>query len=127
MIEKIETGQAPAAIGPYSQGVRAGAYCFFSGQLPLVPATGKLVEGGVSAQVEQVLANMEAVSAAAGLTLEAVVKVTIFLTDLTDFALVNELYARRFESLPPARSVVQVAALPKGAAIELEWIAYAGV
>ncbi|MDX9707934.1 MAG: RidA family protein [Trichloromonas sp.] len=125
-IEKISTTAAPAAIGPYSQGVRAGDYVFFSGQIPLDPATGEMVAGGTEAQTRQVLANMEGALAAAGLDFAQVVKTTIFLTDLNDFALVNELYGARFFGICPARSTVQVAALPKGAAIEIEWVAYCG-
>ncbi len=125
-LQKIETTQAPAAIGPYSQGVKAGDFCFFSGQIPLDPATGEVVAGGIEAQTERVMANMGAALAAAGLGFSQVVKTTIFLTDLKDFAVVNEIYGRHFTGIPPARATVQVAALPKGVAIEIEWIAYAG-
>jgi len=126
VIEQITTKQAPAAIGPYSQGVRAGGFVFFSGQIPLDPVSGQLVAGGIAAQTEQVMANMEAALAAAGLTFAAVVKTTIFLIDLGDFATVNEIYGRRFGAIPPARATVQVAALPRGAAVEIEWVAYCG-
>lgn len=125
-LEQITTDRAPAAIGPYSQGVRAGALVFFSGQIPLDPASGQLVAGGIAAQTERVMTNMEAALAAAGLGFEAVVKTTIYLTDLGDFATVNEIYGRRFGAIPPARATVQVAALPRGAAVEIEWVAYAG-
>ncbi len=125
-IEKVETSGAPAAIGPYSQGVRAGGFLFFSGQIPLDPATGGLVSGGIEAQTLRVLDNIEAVLKAAGLDFGAIVKTTIYLTDLADFAAVNRLYAERFTSVPPARATVQVAALPRGAAIEIEGIALAG-
>lgn len=125
-IEKIETAQAPAAIGPYSQGVRAGEYAFFSGQIPLDPETGALVAGGIGAQAERVMANMTAVLNAAGLGFDRVVKTTIYLTDLQDFAVVNEIYGRYFAGVHPARATVQVAALPRGAGIEIEWIAYCG-
>jgi 2-iminobutanoate/2-iminopropanoate deaminase len=126
-IEKIETKEAPAAIGPYSQGVRAGDFIFFSGQIPLDPSTGEVViAGGIAAQTEQVMANMEAVLKGAGLTFGAVVKTTIYLTDLKDFSTVNEIYGKYFEGIAPARATVQVAALPKGAGIEVEWVAYAG-
>lgn len=125
-IEKISTTAAPAAIGPYSQGVRAGDYLFFSGQIPLDPATGELVAGGIEAQTRRVLTNMEGALAAAGLDFTQVVKTTIFLADLKDFALVNELYGACFSGIYPARSTVQVTALPKGAAIEIEWVAYCG-
>lgn len=125
-IEKISTTAAPAAIGPYSQGVRAGEYVFFSGQIPLDPATGEMVAGGIEAQTRQVLTNMEGALTAAGLNFAQVLKTTIFLTDLKDFALVNEIYGARFSGIYPARSTVQVAALPKGAAIEIEWVAFCG-
>ncbi len=124
-IQKIETKEAPAAIGPYSQGVRAGDFVFFSGQIPLDPQTGQLVAGGIAEQAERVMANMTAALKAAGLGSENVVKTTIFLTDLGDFATVNEIYGRCFSGVFPARSTVQVSALPKGAQIEIEWIAYA--
>jgi 2-iminobutanoate/2-iminopropanoate deaminase len=126
-MEKIETTQAPAAIGPYSQGVRAGDYLFCSGQIPLDPATGEMVSGGIEEQANRVMANMEAVLAAAGAGFERVVKTTIFLADLNHFGLVNEIYGRKFEgAFPPARSTVQVAALPKGALVEIECVAYLG-
>ncbi len=125
-IEKIETGEAPAAIGPYSQGVRAGEYVFFSGQIPLDPVSGDLVAGGIAGQAEQVMANMAATLAAAGLGFDRVVKTTIYLTDLKDFATVNEIYGRRFGGVFPARATVQVAALPRGAQVEIEWVAYCG-
>ncbi|MFO7984204.1 MAG: RidA family protein [Desulfuromonadales bacterium] len=123
-IETIETVGAPAAIGPYSQGVRAGDFVFFSGQLPLDPETMELVPGGIAEQAEQVMVNMEAVLAGAGLTFAQVVKTTIYLVDLTHFPTVNEIYGRRFGEVAPARATVQVAGLPKGALMEVEWIAY---
>lgn len=122
-IERIETTAAPKAIGPYSQGVRAGEFIFFSGQIPLDPVTGELVAGGIAEQAERVMNNMEAVLQGAGLGFDRVVKTTIFLTDLGDFAMVNAIYGRRFGGIFPARSTVQVAALPKGAKIEIEWVA----
>jgi 2-iminobutanoate/2-iminopropanoate deaminase len=125
-LEKIETALAPAAIGPYSQGVRAGAYCFLSGQIPLDPASGELVTGGIAAQTEQVMANLAAVLAAAGLSFAQVVKTTIYLTDLQDFAVVNGIYGKFFEGVHPARATVQVAALPKGAQVEIDCIAWTG-
>ena len=125
-ISKIETKEAPAAIGPYSQGVKAGDYWFFSGQIPLDPASGELVEGGIGPQTERVMASMGAVLKAAGLDFSQVVKTTIYLIDLGNFATVNEIYGRRFSNIYPARATVQVAALPKGAAVEIEWVAYAG-
>lgn len=114
---------APAAIGPYSQAVEAGGMVFLSGQIPLHPATGEMVEGDVVAQAERVLLNLEAVLGAAGLGFGHVVRTTIYLTNLADFARVNEVYARRFPSEPPARVTVQVAALPRGAQVEIDAIA----
>ncbi len=121
---KIQTNNAPAAIGPYSQAIEQGNMVFLSGQIPLDPATAKIVDGGVAEQTEQVLANMEQVLKAAGLTFANVVKTTIFLADMADFATVNELYAKAFTTDPkPARSTVQVAALPLGVRVEIESIA----
>lgn len=125
-MEKIATNNAPAAIGPYSQAIRAGDFVFFSGQIPLDPQTGELVAGGIGPQTEQVMANMQAVLAAAGLSFFQIVKTTIYLTDLADFTQVNEIYGRAFNETPPARATVQVAALPRGAAVEIEWVAYCG-
>ena len=119
----ISTPDAPAAIGPYSQAVAIGSLLFTSGQIPLVPATGALAEGDIKAQAEQVMKNLEAVLVAAGCTFGDVVKSTIYLVDLGDFAAVNEIYGKRFAEAPPARSTVQVAALPKGARVEIEMIA----
>lgn len=121
--KQIQTADAPAAIGPYSQAVRAGNFIFFSGQIPLDPANGTLVDGGIEAQTQQVLANMRAMLHASGCGFSDVVKTTIYLTDLADFATVNEIYGECFSDVPPARACVQVAALPKGAMIEIEWIA----
>jgi 2-iminobutanoate/2-iminopropanoate deaminase len=118
----ISTSQAPAAIGPYSQAIKAGKFLFASGQLGLDPASGNLVEG-IEAQTRQALANLQAVLAEAGSSVENVVKTTIFLADLGHFATVNSLYAQVFQHEPPARSTVQVAALPKGALVEIEFIA----
>ncbi len=125
-IEKIETAKAPAAIGPYSQGVKAGDYVFFSGQIPLDPATGEVVSGGIAEQACQVMKNMGAALEAAGLGFDKVIKTTIFLTDLQDFATVNEIYGSYFDGVFPARATVQVAALPKGVEVEIEWVAYCG-
>jgi 2-iminobutanoate/2-iminopropanoate deaminase len=119
----ITTGRAPAAIGPYSQAVRSGSLVFCSGQIPLDPATGQLVEGGIEAQTARVLDNLTAVLAAAGLTLGDVVKTTVFLVSMDDFPALNEVYARYFEEDPPARSTIGVAALPKGALVEIEAVA----
>ena len=123
-LDKISTDAAPAAIGPYSQAIRTGDLVFFSGQIPLTPA-GKVVNGPIEEQAEQVMCNMEAVLAAAGLGFADVVKTTIYLTDLADFAVVNDIYGGRFSDPEPARACVQVAALPKGVAIEIDWIAAA--
>jgi 2-iminobutanoate/2-iminopropanoate deaminase len=123
----VASPAAPKAIGPYSQAVlveKGGArtlYC--SGQIPLDPATGELVGGDIAAQAERVLQNVEAVLAAAGMDFADVVKTTVFLADLADFARMNEVYGRRFPSAPPARSTVQVAALPRGARVEIEVVA----
>lgn len=123
MRESIHTTAAPAAIGPYNQAVRAGNFVFASGQLGLDPATGALVEG-VEAQARQALANLQAVLQAAGATFADVVKTTIFLADMQDFQAVNTIYAASFAADPPARSTIQVAALPRGGAVEIEMIAY---
>lgn len=119
----VTTNQAPAAIGPYSQAIRQGNLLFLSGQIPLDPASGQLVQGDIKAQTSRVLANMAAVLAAAGADWRNVVKTTIFLTDLAQFGVVNEIYAEVFSEAPPARSTVQVAALPRGAMVEIEAIA----
>ena len=123
MKEIISTQAAPAAIGPYSQGVGAGGIVITSGQIPLDPATGNFVEGGVAEQTRQSLLNVQAILAAAGLTLENVVKTTVFLKDMNDFAAMNEVYATFFLSNPPARSAVQVGKLPRDAMVEIEAIA----
>ena len=122
MKKAISAEGAPAAIGPYSHGVALGDLFFTSGQIPLVPETGKLVEGGIQEQTEQAFRNLEAVLAANGMTFENVVKTTVFITDLADFAEINRIYATRFPSNPPARSCVQVAALPAGARLEIELV-----
>lgn len=119
----ITAAKAPAALGPYSHAVAAGDLLFTSGQLGMDPATGKLAGESIEAQTEQALNNLESVLAANGMTFTNVVKTTIFLTDLSDFATVNGIYATRFPAQPPARSCVQVAALPAGAKIEMEVIA----
>ncbi|AKF06013.1 RidA family protein [Sandaracinus amylolyticus] len=123
----LSSEHAPKAIGPYSQGIRCGQMVFFSGQIPL-DANGEFVgQGDVRAQIEQVMKNVDALLKSAGLGFDDVVKATIFLVDLADFATVNEVYAKRFEGIaPPARSTVQVAALPRGARVEVEIIAIAG-
>ena len=119
----ITAANAPAALGPYSHAVAVGELLFTSGQLGMDPATGKLAGENIEAQAEQALNNLEAVLAANGMTFANVVKTTVFLTDLGDFATVNGIYATRFPTEPPARSCVQVAALPAGAKIEMEVIA----
>ncbi len=122
-LQKIETANAPAAIGPYSQAVWAGDLVFLSGQIPLDPATGEIVPGGIEAQTRQVMNNLQAVLAAAGLDFASLVKTTIFLVDLGDFATVNRIYGEFCGAVPPARATIQVAALPKGALVEIEGIA----
>lgn len=121
--EVIQTELAPAAIGPYSQGVRANGFIFFSGQIPINPASGEVLRGDIAVQTELVMKNLEAVLTAAGISFEDIVKTTIFMTNLADFTVVNEIYGRRFSALPPARSTVEAKALPKGVDIEIEVIA----
>jgi 2-iminobutanoate/2-iminopropanoate deaminase len=121
--QAVTTTNAPAAIGPYSQAIALDGFVFCSGQLGLDPATGELVEGGVEAQAERSLRNLVAVLDAAGLTMADVVKTTIFLADIADFAAVNGVYGRYMPDPPPARSTVAVAALPKGGRIEIEVVA----
>ncbi len=121
--ESIHTDQAPAAIGPYSQAIRSGDFIFASGQGGLDPVSGKRVEGGVAAQAEQVMRNLAAVLEAAGANLACVVKTTIFLRHIKDFATVNEVYARYIGDPKPARSTIAAAALPMGALVEIEVIA----
>ena len=121
----ISTSEAPAAIGPYSQAVRSGNFLFCSGQIPLDPRSGQIVPGDIATQTRRVLDNVGAVLKAEGLTFENIVKTTIFLTDLGDFQTVNETYGSYFKQQPPARSTVQVSALPKGAKVEIEVIAVA--
>jgi 2-iminobutanoate/2-iminopropanoate deaminase len=119
----VHTGAAPQAIGPYSQAMVAGDLVFVSGQIPLDPATGALVAGDFTAEVERVLANLDAVLQAAGSGRGKVIKATAYLTDLTLFGAFNEIYARFFATHRPARAVVQVAALPRGARVEIEVVA----
>ena len=122
----VSTDRAPLAIGPYSQAVRVGDLVFCSGQIAIDPATGEFVSGGIEAQTERVLANLEAVLLAAGATWQDVVRTTIYLVDLGDFAVVNRIYGHVVGSMAPARATVQVAALPKGAAVEIDAIAHVG-
>ena len=121
----VSTSDAPAAVGPYSQAVRSGSFLFCAGQIPLDPKTGQLVTGDIATQTRRVLDNISALLKAANLTFGQVVKTTIFLTDMNDFQTVNEIYAEYFREQPPARSTVAVAALPKGANVEIEVIAAA--
>jgi 2-iminobutanoate/2-iminopropanoate deaminase len=121
----ISTIEAPAAIGPYSQAVRSGRFLFCSGQIPLDPKSGQIISDDIAAQTRRVLDNIAAVLRAEGLTFDNAVKTTIFLTDLGDFQTVNEIYGSYFKQDPPARSTVQVSALPKGAKVEIEVIAAA--
>jgi 2-iminobutanoate/2-iminopropanoate deaminase len=121
----ISTQSAPAAIGPYSQAISAGGLVFLSGQLPLDPATGQFVDGDVAALTRQIFHNIEAVLAAAGSSLDKIVKTTVFLADLADFQVMNDAYAEFFPASPPARSTVQVARLPRDARIEIEVVALA--
>jgi 2-iminobutanoate/2-iminopropanoate deaminase len=123
MRSAIRTTQAPAAIGPYSQAIRSGDFLFLSGQIPLDPATGNIVEGDITAQTRRVMENISAVLAAAGAGFADIVKTTIFLIDLGDFAAVNAVYGPFFKSEPPARSTIQVARLPRDARVEIEVIA----
>lgn len=116
--DAIQTSDAPQAIGVYSQGMKAGALAFLSGQIPIDPKTGELVQGDFSKHVEQVFENLRAVAEAGGGSLSAIVKLEIFLTDLSHFAVVNEICARYFDEPYPARAVVEVSGLPKGAQIE---------
>ena len=118
----VATEHAPAALGPYSQAIKAGNLVFASGQLGLIPETGKLPDG-IEQQTRQVLANLAAVLAAAGSNMDQIVKTTIFLANMADFATVNGIYAGAFSGVPPARSTVQVAALPLGGLVEIEAIA----
>jgi 2-iminobutanoate/2-iminopropanoate deaminase len=120
----VSTAAAPAAVGPYSQAVAVGDLVFCSGQIGLEPATGQLVEGGIEAQAERALRNLAAVLDAAGCTFVDVVKTTVFLADIGDFAVVNAVYGRFVSDPPPARSTFAVGALPKGALIEIEAIAH---
>lgn len=119
----ISTDQAPAAIGPYSQAVRVGQLVYTAGQVALDPATGQLVEGDVAVQTERVLRNLQAVLEAAETGLTRVIKTTVFLQNMDDFAAVNAVYSQFFSEEPPARSTVAVAALPKGALVEIEAVA----
>ncbi|MBK7580907.1 MAG: RidA family protein [Myxococcales bacterium] len=119
----ISTDRAPAAIGPYSQAIACGDFLFLSGQIPLDPSTGELVTGNIELETRRVLDNLGQVLAGAGASFGDLLKTTIFLTDLADFAVVNRVYGERFDKDPPARATVQVAALPRGARVEIDGIA----
>ena len=123
MKKRIDSGKAPKAMGPYSQAIRAGNLIFASGQVAVEPASGKMVPGGIGEQTRQVMENLRAVLQAAGTDFSKVVKTTVFLSDMNHFVRFNELYATYFPLDPPARSTVQVAALPLGALVEVELIA----
>ncbi len=125
MKEVIATQRGPKAIGPYSQAIRANGFIFISGQIPFDPATGQLVEGEIAKQTERVLLNLKAIVEAAGSSLERVVKTTVFLKDMNDFAAMNEVYGGHFAAAPPARSAVEVARLPRDVRIEIDLIALA--
>lgn len=119
----VATDQAPKAIGPYSQAIRVGQILYTSGQLGLVPKTGQLVAGGIEAETRQALENLTAILHSAGTSIDNLLKTTVFLRNIDDFPLMNTIYSEYFKEVPPARSTVQVAALPKGAAVEIEAIA----
>ncbi|MDX1417536.1 MAG: RidA family protein [Candidatus Promineifilaceae bacterium] len=120
----IHTQHAPAAVGPYSQAIRVGQFVYTAGQIPLDPASGNVVSGSISAQTERALRNLEAVLTAAGARLENVVKTTVFLQDMDEFGAMNSVYAQFFGEDPPARSAVEVAALPLGVRVEIEAVAF---
>ena len=121
--EIISTDQAPAAIGPYSQAVKFGEMVFVSGQIPIDPLSGNIIEGDIKTQTRQVLKNVTAVLSAAGTSLDRVVKTTVFITNMNDFPLMNEVYAEFFPSMPPARACVEVSRLPKDVLVEVEAVA----
>lgn len=126
MRETVRTEKAPAAIGPYSQAVLAGGFLFCSGQIPIDPATGKMVDGGIEAQTERVLRNLSAVLDAGGASLGSVVKTTVYLADLADFPAMNSVYGTFFGKNPPARATIGAAALPAGALVEIDAVASVG-
>ena len=122
-MDSIQTDRAPQAIGPYSQAIKANGFIFASGQIPLDPATMKIVDGGIEEQTERVLENMKAVLEAAGSSLDRVVKTTVYLADMNEFAAMNEIYARYFGATKPARATVQVARLPRDVRVEIDVVA----
>lgn len=126
MREVIATEKAPAAVGPYSQAIKTNGFVYTAGQIPLDPATGQVVGGDIQAQTMRALQNLQAVLESAGTNLANVVKTTVFLQDMGDFAAMNEIYARFFDQAPPARSAVEVARLPLGVDIEIEAVALTG-
>ncbi len=126
MKQIIQTSAAPQAIGPYSQAIKANGLVFASGQIPIDPATGEFVAGGIAEQTEQVLKNLTAVLEAAGSSLGSVIKTTVFLTDMQEFSAMNEVYGRFFKDEPPARATVEASRLPRDARVEIEAIALAG-
>ena len=126
MKQIVQTARAPKAIGPYSQAVVAGGFVFASGQIPIDPQTGEFVAGGTAEQTEQVLRNLAEVLKAAGSSFAQVVKTTVYLADMNDFAAMNEVYGRYFETEPPARATVQAARLPRDARVEIDVIAQVG-
>jgi 2-iminobutanoate/2-iminopropanoate deaminase len=121
--QQIYSANAPKAIGPYSQAIRAGHILYTSGQLGMIPSSGVLVDGGVEAETRQALENLSAILESAGNDMGSVLKTTVFLRDINDFSRMNTIYAEFFKDVPPARSAVQVAALPRGAAVEIEAVA----
>jgi 2-iminobutanoate/2-iminopropanoate deaminase len=120
---RVQTENAPAAIGPYSQAIKANGFVFVSGQIPIDPRTGEFVQGGIREQTEQVLKNLSAVLEASGSSLDQVVKTTVFLADMQDFASMNEVYSTCFRETPPARATVAAAGLPRNAKVEIEAVA----
>ena len=123
MRTSVKTDKAPGAIGPYSQAIKAGGFVFASGQIPIDPQTGQFVAGGIAEQTEQVLKNLAAVLEAAGSSLSRVVKTTVFLADMKEFAAMNEVYGKFFSAEPPARATVAAAGLPRDARVEIEVVA----
>ena len=126
MLSAVSTGSAPNALGPYSQAIRAGEFLFVSGQVPIDPATGNLVEGDIRDQTRRALQNIGAILSAAGTSFQHVVRTTVYLADLSDFAAMNEVYATFFTSPQPARSTIQAARLPRDARVEIDVIAFLG-
>jgi 2-iminobutanoate/2-iminopropanoate deaminase len=124
MRDAIATSQAPSAIGPYSQAIRAGDFLFVSGQIPLDPSTGSLVQGGIADQTHRVLQNLGAILTAAGSSFDQVVKTTVYLSDMSEFAAMNEVYGTYFPSPAPARATVQAARLPRDVRVEIDLVAY---